>query len=82
MAAAELGVVQSSFYPSVSDSVFLLCQEVWGPLHIPVAPFTPDTDKDPTLSGAPSLSGPMVGVTGWWCDSRCKTPSMAGTESE
>lgn len=51
MAAAALGVVQSSFYPSVSDSVFLLCQEVWGPLHIPTAPFTPDTDKDPTLSG-------------------------------
>ncbi|KAI4552294.1 hypothetical protein MJT46_016945 [Ovis ammon polii x Ovis aries] len=32
-----------------------LCKlrEVWGPLHIPVAPFTPDTDKDPTLSGGP-----------------------------
>ena len=76
-------MVQSSFYPSVSDYVFLLCQEDWGPLYLPVAPFTPHTDEDPTLSGAPpSLSGPMVGVTGWWCGSQSKTPSMACTESE
>lgn len=52
MAAAELGG------RAVSTQVCLtLCfysaRRSGGPLHIPVAPFTPDTDKDPTLSGGP-----------------------------
>lgn len=55
-------MVQSSFYPSVSDYVFLLCQEDWGPLYLPVAPFTPHTDEDPTLSGVPPLSEWTNGV--------------------